>query len=168
MKGKKLWVIEAGKVGLGLLIFVQACSLQTITISESEMQNDHFYYKGSVAAYTGKCLVKYEGTDITKAIYRYKKGLPDGKFITYYRDGQMESSGFYREGKATGRWQKWHANGKPAFVIDQAGNFYQGDYILYSDAGKVLEKGRYFENRKQGDWEYFDLNGRLIQKISYQ
>lgn len=167
MKCKKMFLVEAGKVALGLLVVVQACSLQTVSITESEMPNDHFFYKGSVMAYTGKCEVKYEGTEVVKANYRYKNGLLHGGFATYYRDGKLESRGYYHEGKATGRWEKWYPNGQMAFVIYQNDNKFHGDYIIYADNGRIVEQGSYFENHKKGEWVYSDDRGNVLQKISY-
>lgn len=167
MKIKKMLFVEAGKVALGLLVVVQACSLQTVSITESEMPNGHFFYKGSVLAYTGKCEVKFEGADIIKAKYRYKDGLLHGTFTTFYRDGKPESRGYYHKGRATGRWEKWYPNGQVAFVIYQNNNKFHGDYIIYADNGHIIEQGSYFENRKKGEWVYRDNRGKVLQKISY-
>lgn len=65
---------------------------------------DGFYYK--VYFLTGE--LKMEGT--------YKDSnmqIAHGQFTYYYRSGQTESTGLFREGNKYGIWQRYHPDGSP-------------------------------------------------------
>ncbi len=60
---------------------------------------------------------------------------PSGKFISYYRSGELKSKGSYLDSQKSGKWVQYFKNGK----LEYAGQYLNGD--------------------KVGEWGYFDESG---------
>lgn len=42
----------------------------------------------------------------------YNKGIPNGKFVEYYKSGEVKSSGSYKNGFKSGEWEYFDMNGQ--------------------------------------------------------
>lgn len=60
---------------------------------------------------------------------------PSGKFISYYRSGELKSKGSYLDSQKSGKWVQYFKNGK----LEHVGEYLSGD--------------------KVGEWVYFDESG---------
>ncbi len=45
-------------------------------------------------------------------VYKYKKGVLNGSFVSYFENGLVESKGFYNEGDKSGSWEYYDDKGK--------------------------------------------------------
>jgi TonB family protein len=111
--------------------------------------------------------------------------VEEGVFQYYHANGQLQSTGAYRQGKKEGTWISYHPNGLLSdSVIYQQGNvvgtrlrFYANGYMLDSsiwkadgsgiqvswfDNGNPSQAGYYAAGSKQhGKWQYFHTNGKV-------
>ena len=119
-----------------------------------------------------------------------EKGIKQGHWKEYYKEGVLRAEGDYKDGARVGSWKFFHPNGKTeqlgkyrkggkphglwiwyyeSGAVRREENFINGkedgEMIQYSEEGKVLEKGEYVDGLKEGDWE---LNtGDYIEKGKY-
>ncbi len=73
----------------------------------------------------------------------YKNGQKEGRWISYYNNGNPWSEGFYIGGKSEGKTTTWHENGK---------KYYEGFYK---------------NNERSGKWTFWDEEGNLMKEIDY-
>ena len=74
----------------------------------------------------------------------YSDGIGQGKWINYYKNGQIQESGYYNKNKVEGPVEKFYENG----------------YLKAS--------GTYKDWRiKIGKWSYFNEDGTLLKEIDY-
>jgi antitoxin component YwqK of YwqJK toxin-antitoxin module len=128
---------------------------------------------------------------------RDDKGLMQGAYIRYYRDGTIMEESRCHNDMFSGLWTSYHANKNVAakglyeakegnLLSRRVGNwtwFYSdgqmqkqvsyekglevGDYISFHRNGKSHEKGRYEKGRKEGYWETRYENGNLEKEGHY-
>lgn len=85
---------------------------------------EHFYEDGS-----------------KKSVYQFdRKDKLTGKYIEYYKDGQIKTIGYYRDGKKTGTWSTYYDNGK----VDSEGYYSNGEksgkWVEHNSEGKKIKK----------------------------
>ena len=76
-----------------------------------------------------------------KSIYQYdRKDKLTGKYVEYYKNGQIKMTGYYRDGKKSGTWSTYYDNGK----VDSEGYYSNGKksgkWIEHTAAGKKVKK----------------------------
>jgi antitoxin component YwqK of YwqJK toxin-antitoxin module len=76
-----------------------------------------------------------------RATYVGHDNLRDGKVISFYEDGQVESEGQYDEGAKVGRWTYYRTDGEIDHEMEY-GNKDRTFYIQYNydEAGKLVSK----------------------------
>lgn len=62
----------------------------------------------------------------------------NGKYVSWFPNGSIESSGYYEHGRKTGEWSFW-----------------------YKD-GNLEGKGQFKDNRMNGEWNFFYKNGNKM------
>jgi len=144
-----------------------SCSEQVI-ICESEISSDVFYSPGSGDPFTGKCLVNYTGSDQIKEEFRYKNGLLEGMFASYYSSGKMHRKGQYRKGKMNGKWEMWSENGTRLLEAAYVDDMLEGSFTIYHSNGKVKESGEYVANRRSPNWKYYAEDGSPLAASELQ
>ena len=86
--------------------------LDTVDFADVEVRDGLQYIKGSSDPYTGKVLKSFDNGNWQMEL-DLKDGMPDGKIITYYKNGQKKEESYFKEGKpADGEWLGWHENGE--------------------------------------------------------
>lgn len=98
-----------------------------------------------------------------------QQNQPSGKWITYFRNGQVEREGTYRAGHPVGVWKEYYENGQLkaqlAFLVRGNEAIKNGKYVMYHENGKIAVKGQYAYGRKiQNTWKEYDEDGNLIPK----
>jgi uncharacterized protein len=97
----------------------------------------------------------------------------------FYEDGQIKSSGSYRNGKKQGTFRQYDPRGNEEMAqlyeqdllvaegnLDSLGRKV-GLWKLYYLSGQVKAEGSYKEGLKEGNWKYFYSDGVVIQVGSY-
>ena len=102
---------------------------ETLTIDDLVERNDLYYKKFTNVPFTGEISAIESG--------KFKNGVKDGEWTTYYERGQLEYILNYKDGKEEGHWE------------------------LYDKNGQLRSKGNYKNGKRQGLWEYFFIDGSL-------
>ena len=120
------------------------------------------------------------------------EGRKQGMWMTYFRDGRLNSKGTYKDNEKDGLWEEyWGSSGKlmvKGYYINgkedglwedywKNGNLEnKGQYIngkmegmweSYWSNGNPHSKGKYINDNKYGIWEYYFDDGSLEKKILY-
>ena len=86
--------------------------LDTVDFANIEVRDGLQYIKGSSDPYTGKVLKSFDNGNWQMEL-DLKDGMPDGKIVTYYKNGQKKEESYFKEGEpADGEWLGWHENGE--------------------------------------------------------
>ncbi len=132
-----------------------------------------FDKKGTVISNTtsrkGNADISFYGADGEKQSQGYysKDGFAEGKFIYYFRNGQVSSENFYKNGLKEGKKISYYANNK----ISQEGSYKEdkahGYFVNYYNNGQVADEGWYVDNQRQGTFISYDLLGKVTSKFYY-
>lgn len=82
-----------------LLIVFVSCGQEKIELDDLKERKGLYYKKYSEAPYTGKVIGRVQG--------QIKKGKKQGKWLVFYKNGQLKTIGNYKDGQAHGEWL-WH------------------------------------------------------------
>lgn len=120
-----------------------------------------------------------------------ENGDVDGESISFYKNGQIESKGNYRNKQRNGYWElywytgqlKSKGNYKNGVLDGEWKEFIEGNLHLvntYHDGllegeseshysnGQLNCKGHYKNDKKEGEWVYYDIHGNIHEKGAYQ
>lgn len=97
----------------------------------------------------------------------YVTGSKDGKWVSFYENGDTLSISYFRKGKQVGQHTEFFENGqkKISCEYDFSGNLH-GLYHEIDENGEILQKGNYEEGEKTGKWFIRNDLGEL-KKIKY-
>ena len=74
----------------------------------------------------------------------YKYCLHHGLFMTYYSNGALKDSGYYKDGLRDGLWNEYYPN------------------------GQMSAQGSYFHGMKNGGWKLLNKDGSLLMLSEYR
>ena len=101
------------------------------------VKRDGLYYeKFSNVPFTGKVTGGIQGS--------LKKGLREGEWVYYHRNGQLHAKGTFKNGKEDGEW------------------------ILYHQNGHLDTRGTMRNGKKEGEWISYHRDGRLVGNLFYE
>ncbi|MCS6796280.1 MAG: toxin-antitoxin system YwqK family antitoxin [Raineya sp.] len=87
----------------------------------------------------------------------------------FENSSQIESEGeINTEGKKTGKWIYYYPNGKVKSTGNFENNLAQGEWVYYAENGIIQSRGNFDKGLCHGPWEWFDEQGNLREKGSYQ
>ena len=114
-----------------------------------------------------------------------------GRYISYYLNGNVESRGQFTNNETTGVWEFFYETGKLKMrgILKQNANyglweyFYEsgrksmqgtvngknreGEWTIYYENGQVKETGEYVKNKRHGPWRSYFEDGVLRGEIEY-
>lgn len=116
----------------------------------------------------------------------YDKGIQQGKWKNYRRDGSVASESVYLDGevqeyfayhqdgskylqseyengKMHGFVQKWHPNGNKMAEGQMKDNAKDGPWVWWYDDGQLEKRGNLRAGRKVGTWEAWDRDGNRLE-----
>ena len=88
-----------------LVIAALASPVWSETINDFVERNGKYYLKFTDEGFSGKVEGRVQGT--------LKDGLWEGKYTSYWNNGQLEQKGNYGDGKKGGIWTVFKKNGTP-------------------------------------------------------
>ena len=116
-----------------------------------------YYLKSTNEIFSGKVT---EGRDR----FYYLDGKPEGKWLEFYKSGNLKSIINWKNGKLTGKYIVYDKNGKKSTEAIYKDGKENGKYFLYYSNGNIRTKGEYENGKPIGVWEYFDKDGKLTGK----
>ncbi len=87
-----------------------------------------------------------------KSTGNYKNGLKDGAWKYYFRNGELEQEGFWKSGKLDGEWIWYFKDGKKRCIMHFEDGVEEGDYIEWDQYNYVVAEGEYKEGYRVGKW----------------
>jgi len=112
----------------------------------------------------GKWVEYYENGKV-KSTGQYKNDKKDGKWIYYHKKGTIQQTGNYSNGKLTGLWSWYFENGglllEEYFLLGLS----DGESIEFEESGDTIAKGLYIQGNKEGKW-FFKV-GDMISTGNY-
>lgn len=131
-----------------------------VDISNIKEYDGLVYLKNSNIPFTGK--VK----DEKDRIY-YKNGRPTGKWITFFKNGNIKSIENWYDGKLNGKYVIYQENGKKVMQTRYLNGKDNGEYFLFHENGVLQVKGNFRNGKPIGIWKYYNSKGKLKGKADY-
>lgn len=123
----------------------------------------------------------------------YRGGERHGLWTLWREDGTKIDEGVWQDGKRTGRFEGWHAGGKPSFRKQYGADgkldgpaWYryasgkrqrEGTYKLgvriglwreWHESGQLESEGAYVDGKRDGEWALYDAKGKLLRRVRYK
>ncbi len=92
---------------------------------------------------------------------RVEAGGKDGFFEWYYKNGQLEAKGNWKDGKRHGLWETYHENGQLEARVNYKDGKLEGLAEQYYENGQLKAKGSFKEGKIDGFEERYYENGQL-------
>lgn len=92
----------------------------------------------------------------------------DGDYKSYYVNGKIKQSGFYKNGKGEGEFKYYFENGKMKAICFVKEDKKEGEWKEYFENGKLAEIGFYKNNKKEGEWKAYYVNGKLSRIVFFK
>ena len=111
-------------------------------------------------------LIEYseDGKVITEG--DYIEGYEDGYWI--YESPFHKEEGNWRDGMRNGKWKSYWDDGQLSFSGDFIDDNPNGRHTWYWDNGQIKDEGRYIMGRKDGDWIKYNYDGTVFIVISFK
>lgn len=149
---KKIFLI------ISIFIFsVTSFSENVIRKKDLKKVDKIYYLKNSNVPFTGKIS---EGKDR----FYYLDGKQDGKWIEFYKNGNIKSIINWKNGRLDGKYIIYENNGMKSTEATYKEGKENGEYFLYYSNGSYRTKGAYSMGKPIGVWEYYYENGKLTGK----
>ena len=117
-----------------------------------------------------------------KSINKYKNGKPDGLWIDYYKNGQIEWERTYTNGNLDGLSKWYYSNGQlkseTPYLTDGFNSYRDGLCKSFYENGYLKTEGMYkikinpgdktSTENKEGLWKEYNENGQLDEEITYE
>jgi antitoxin component YwqK of YwqJK toxin-antitoxin module len=99
----------------------------------------------------------------------YKTGVKQGPVIVFYPStGRPSELTDYKNGRKNGRWIKYFPDGKISTSGVYVNDTLQGPFSVYDINGKLLMQGQYEKSLQEGLWITYDSLGNIRKKQYFQ
>jgi len=85
----------------------------------------------------------------------------DSLSVTYYKNGQKESAGYFRGKNKDGEWTEWYENGNLKMVGNYKNNKMNGRFYYYYEDGTKDSEMEYVDDVIDGESTSFFPNGKI-------
>ncbi len=140
-----------------LVLFFQIYSLNFASIQKQDLKIKGTTYYLFDGLFEGKAVEERDR-------YYFKTGKADGKWINFYKNGNLKSIRNWKDGKLNGKYIIYLENGNKVSEVDYTNGKENGKYIIFYPNGQLRIMGQYFEGKPIGTWKYFNENGKLTGK----
>jgi len=83
----------------------------------------------------------------------------DGKYMSYYQNGNIKSEGFFSNNEPTGYWNYYYESGKLKMRGQLKGNSNYGLWKYYYENGQVSMEGNIYDGKREGEWRFYYESG---------
>lgn len=109
-----------------------------------------------------------DGTPKTVRYYKVHGEVRDlVKEIQYYPDHQKFYEGEYKDNKKDGKWVVWYKNGNIWSEGYYKNGLDHGKRTAYHENGEKHFTGKYREGKMVGTWRFYDDTGELVKEEDY-
>lgn len=99
----------------------------------------------------GVVTVKHKALGVTLSV-EYKKGIPSGKFISYYAKGRVKEEGSFVDGLREETWSSYYKNGKLKSRKEYITGFLSGKQELFYENGNLRDRYSFENNKLSGEF----------------
>ena len=99
----------------------------------------------------------------------YYKNVKNGKFISFYRNGNKSEDGLYKDDKKDGIWKKWSIDGK--LSAEQNCKALDDETCVSKEwcmGGLLCGVGNYKSGKRDGIWKTWRKNGQMLGEGNYK
>jgi len=100
--------------------------------------------------------------------YFYKKGARDSSFVNYYYGGLKKSEGLYKNGNKTGLWKAYDEDGKLASTTEYVNDAMNGVKTIYLPNGSKDRVSVYKDDLIEGPEQKYDPDGTLAYEVLFE
>jgi gliding motility associated protien GldN len=98
---------------------------------------------------------------ILKCVYHTMDGRIDGKYISYYKNGQKKAEGNFKNNYRDGKWTLWNSSGEMQITRDYK-NPFSFDIIFQKKQSDTAITKYHLAYNKDGFIEYFPLQEKMV------
>ncbi|MGL4998160.1 MAG: toxin-antitoxin system YwqK family antitoxin [Cetobacterium sp.] len=131
-----------------------------IDYSKISNKNGKIFVKNSKKPFTG--MVTFE-----KDREFYKNGVPEGKWLSFYKNGKIKAIENWQNGELNGKYVLYNQKGYKTFQTYYSKGKDNGLFKLYHENGKPHIIGKFKNGQAIGIWNYYNSNGKLVGKRDY-
>ena len=102
-------------------------------------------------------------------------GKKEGKWTTYYANGNKRSQGTYKAGLKHGKWTYYHKNGQKSSEGRLRDNKHEGKWRGWYDSGELegeltyrKHDGSSYDGKKEGPHTFYNKDGTVWRVITYK
>ena len=118
----------------------------------------HGYYK----EYDKDGTLRVDGT------YFEDKEKYNGKWVSYYEDGQIEWERNYKDGKYDGKWVKYYSDGQIKYEKNYKDGIEDGKWVGYYSDGQIEREENYKDGKLDGKYVKYDEEGNINYEYCYE
>ncbi|WP_295673319.1 hypothetical protein [uncultured Mucilaginibacter sp.] len=100
--------------------------------------------------------------------YFYKKGVRDSSFVSYIYGGLKKSEGMYKNGSKTGVWREYNDDGKLTSTLQYENDALNGAKTYYLPNGSKYIVSVYKDDLLEGAEQRFDPDGTLAYEVYFE
>jgi antitoxin component YwqK of YwqJK toxin-antitoxin module len=106
-----------------------------------------------------------------KEVYQVKdtiRNIPDGRYISYYLNGNVESRGQFTNNETTGVWEFFYETGtlKMRGLLFKGANYGLWEYFF--ESGQKSMEGIIYGRNREGEWKTYYENGHTKEIGEYK
>ncbi len=96
--------------------------------------------------------------------YYFQNGKANGKWISFYKNGNIKSIVNWKDGKLNGKYIIYLKNGTKISEVYYSMGKENGSYLIFFQNGKPRITGQYSNAKPVGIWKFYNKKGKLIGK----
>ena len=113
--------------------------------------------------------ITYFKNGLLNSKINYKNGLKEGLAEYFHENTNLFEKGFHKDGKREGLWVTFFRNGQLSYEKYYFDGVEEGLFNSYSEeTGQLMIRGYYKGGRRHGRWEYFDEDGVVEIEDNYK
>jgi antitoxin component YwqK of YwqJK toxin-antitoxin module len=93
----------------------------------------------------------WSGDTLVSEIH-YERGVEQGPWLSWTREGRAETRGRTLHGKRSGVWHWWYPSGRSKYTGVYTNDLEEGRHTEWTEDGKVMAEGSYSDGKKVGRW----------------
>lgn len=148
--------------------YAQPIEIRTFHDENNVQVKEIYFIDHSAKAWLTGSYKSYFINGILEKTGFYKNNYPDSLWTYYYESGQIKMRGLLKDGSNHGLWEYYFENGKismAGMIIDSKR---EDTWKYYYENGDLKSQGNYKKNKKDGIWNYFYEEGELKAQAFYK
>ncbi len=102
------------------------------------------------------------------SLQQFRRGEPNGIYISWYGNGQNMEKGAFKKGKLHGLGVEWYENGQKRSEVTYKNGNLDGTWTEWYENEQKKSEGTYKNGKKNGMWTEWDQDGKKLQSENYK